>query len=132
MRSSVLILLLPPETPTGTPPTILYVTPNPAANYFDFTVEVGWTRVLIYIDNSVGSEVLKFDSDVDIYALTSGGDLVGRISTDADSLPFRKGRAYVIRPKEDGSGPAGPDTNVRFQSGGGMLGGGALVGFGGL
>jgi hypothetical protein len=114
---SVFPYYMPGAFLTGTAPTILYVRPDPAANWMDVYVAVGWTRVLVYILDSTGSEVLKFDSDSDPYGLTVDGDLIGRISTDADSLPFRKGRAYVIRPKEDPGGGAGPDRPVLFPAG---------------
>jgi hypothetical protein len=132
MRSSVLLLLVPPPETPLTAPTIISVA-RTSATQATVRVSTGWARLLVYYPDTAGSVV--FDSnDVEDAATIINGDGYDELVI---TLPGEAGtRTDVPLEMVDADGVLTSDPTPfevpPLRRGGGMMGGGALVGFGGL
>jgi hypothetical protein len=129
MRSSVLILLLPPES-TAAAPTIVSVRRTTATTAEVIVFGTTWTRIIIYYPDTNGSVV--WDSDVDpTFVVNVDSNTVITLDLPAGIQASQTVPLEATDTLGVASDPTPFDVPA-LRRGGGMMGGGALVGFGGL
>jgi hypothetical protein len=130
MLGATTIVLLDAAPPAA--PTIIIVT-RTSATQATVRVGSGWTRLLAYYPDTNGSVVFDSNDVEDAATIINGVGYDELVIT----LPGEAGtRTDVPLEMVDADGVLTSDPTPfdvpRLRRGGGMLGGGALVGFGGL